>query len=148
MSNGYEKQFMSDYNKYSNIGSDYYKKGYQGVLNTLNASSPTLNTYLGGEMAYGGSYKGSQAVANRKMGAQITGNREQASKSLLDMYLQGQRLGQNSLQGAQGAYQYEDSKPSFWEEVGGFAAGGLLQYATGGLMGGGNKPRNTSGNPA
>lgn len=138
----YEEQFMKDYRRFSNLGSSYYKTGYTNLLNALSKSSPTLNTLTGVGMAAGGSYKGSKAAATIQRRGIETRNADRAQSSVLDMYMQGQRLAQNSLAGAQAAYQYEDSKPSFWEELGGFAAGGLLQHVTGSLLGGKSSAQN------
>lgn len=99
----------------------------------LNASSPTINTLAGASMMHGGSYKGSQITANIQRRSAQTQNAETARKGFLDMYMSGQGLAGQALNQAQQAYQYEDSKPSFWEEVGGYALGGLTQ----GLMGDG-----------
>lgn len=138
----YEDQFMKDYYDYRNIGSQYYKSGYQNLLKGLNATSPTINTLVSVPASNGMSYKGSMITAKAQRHASETRNAETATSSLLDMYMRGQSLAQNSLQGAQQAYQYEDSKPSFLEEIAGFAAGGLLQGALGGSFGNifGGKP--------
>lgn len=145
---GYEDQFMKDYRRFSNLSSGYYKAGYQNLLKSLNASSPTTNTLLSVPASQGLSYGGSMTIANRQRRGVETRNAETASSGLLDMYLRGQSLAQNSLQGAQQAYQYEDSKPSFLEEIAGFAAGGLLQGALGGGLGSlFKKSPNTSGVP-
>lgn len=141
----YEDQFMKDYYDYRNIGSQYYKSGYQNLLKGLNATSPTINTLVSVPASNGMSYKGSMITAKAQRHASETRNAETASSGLLDMYLRGQSLAQNSLQGAQQAYQYEDSKPSFLEEIAGFAAGGLLQGALGGSLF--KKSPNTSGIP-
>ena len=123
----YERQFMNEYRKFSNPNSSYYQKGYQGLLDVLNASSPTINTLAGASMMQGGSYKGSHIAANQLRRGIETRNAGTARKGFLDMYMSGQSLAQQSLQGAQQAYQYEDSKPSFWEEIGGYALGGVTQ---------------------
>ncbi len=132
-------QFMSEYKKLSNPSSAYYKQGYQGLLDVLNASAPTVNTLAGTSMMHGGSYKGSQITANRIRQGIETKNAGTARKGFLDMYMSGQGLAQQALRGAQQAYEYEDSKPSFWEEAGGFALGGLTQAimpGVGGFLGG------------
>lgn len=127
--------FMQEYLKLSNPNSNYYKQGYQGLLDALNVSTPTVNTLAGASMMHGGSYKGSQITANlQRQGAQ-TQNASTARKGFLDMYMGNQGLAQNALQGAQQAYQYEDSKPSFWEELGGYALGGLSQAIMPGVGG-------------
>ena len=129
----YEQEFLKQYREFSNPGSSYYQRGYQGILGALNASSPTISTLAGVSQMHGGSYKGSQVIAGEQRRAAETRNAGTARKGFLDMYMSGQGLAGQALAGAAQAYQYEDSKPSFWEEIGGYALGGLTQ----GLMGGG-----------
>ena len=146
----YEQQFLEQYKQFSNPDSQYYQKGYRGLLDLLNASSPTVNTLLGSQMAMGGTYKGSLVTANAQRRAQGTRNAETARKGFLDMYMSGQGLAGQALRSAQEAYQYEDSKPSFWEEVGGYALGGLTQAlapGAGGFLSGLFKTNNSPAQP-
>lgn len=131
----YEQEFLNQYRQFSNPSSNYYKAGYRGLLDVLNASSPTINTLAGVSMMHGGSYKGSQITANKQRQGIATQNAETARKGFLDMYMSGQGLAGQALSQAQQAYQYEDSKPNFWEEMGGFALGGIAQAVLPGVGG-------------
>lgn len=131
----YEQEFLKQYKDLSNSSSQYYKFGYQRLLDSLNSATPTLNTLTGSNMAGGGSYKGSRVIAGKQRQAAQTAINEGARKGFLDMYMNSQGMAQQALQGASQAYQYEDSKPSFWEEVGGYALGGLTQAVMPGVGG-------------
>ena len=111
----YERNFYNQYKQLSNPNSQYYGKAYENLRNTLNASSPTTNSLLGIQMAMGGSYKGSLAGANRQRRSIETRNSENAMQGTNQLYVNSQGMAGNMLQGAQSAYEYEDSQPTFWD---------------------------------
>ena len=111
----YERNFYNQYRQLSNPNSQYYGKAYSNLRNTLNASSPTTNSLLGIQMAMGGSYKGSLAGANKQRRAIETRNSETAMQGTNQLYVNSQGMAGNMLQGAQSAYEYEDSQPGFWD---------------------------------
>ncbi len=150
----YEKNFYNQYRQLSNPGSQYYQRAYSNLKNTLNASSPTTNSLLGIQMAMGGSYKGSLASANQQRKAIEARNNETAIQGNNQLFVNSQGMANQALQGAQGAYEYEDSQPGFWDYIAaplatvagsaapgiGTAIGGMLQgIATSGtdMKGGG-----------
>lgn len=136
----YQNNFYNQYRMLSNPNSQYYKKGYTQLNNTLNATSPTINSLLGIQMALGGSYKSSIASANQQRRNQMTRNSETAQQGMNQLFLNSQGQALNALQGAQSAYEYEDSQPGFWDYVAGplaAVAGTALAGPIGGLLAGG-----------
>ena len=134
----YERNFYNQYKQLSNPNSQYYGKAYENLRNTLNASSPTTNSLLGIQMAMGGSYKGSLAGANRQRRSIETRNSENAMQGTNQLYVNSQGMAGNMLQGAQSAYQYEDSQPGFLDYLAApisTVAGSMI----GGLLGGGTQ---------
>lgn len=111
----YERNFYNQFQQLSNPNSQYYQKAYSNLRNTLNASSPTTNSLLGIQMAMGGSYKGSLAGANKQRKAIETRNSEAAMQGNNQLFVNSQGQAMNALQGAQSAYEYEDSQPGFWD---------------------------------
>lgn len=135
----YERNFYNQYSQLSNPNSQYYQKAYSNLRNTLNASSPTTNSLLGIQMAMGGSYKGSLVGANKQRRGIETRNSETAQQGINQLYVNSQGQAMNALQGAQSAYEYEDSQPGFWDYVAGplaTVAGNMIAPGIGGILGG------------
>lgn len=139
----YQSQFLQQYKNLSNPGSQYYSKAYSNLRDSLNASSPTVNSLLGIQMAMGGSYKGSLASANAQRRAQETRNAETAQQGINQLYVNSQGQALNALQGAQSAYEYEDSQPGVLDYLAA-PVSALAGNYFGGLFGGMNKT-NTMG---
>lgn len=130
----YENDFYKQFRDLSNPNSQYYQKAYSSLRDSLNAASPTTNSLLGIQMAMGGSYKGSIEAARRQREASQTKINESANQGINSLYLNSQGQANQALQGAQSAYEYEDSQPTTWDYLAGIGstvAGSL----TGGLLG-------------
>ena len=134
----YQKDFYSQYQRLSNPSSQYYQRANQDIMGNLNASSPTINSLLGVQMAMGGSYKGSLEAAKKQRQGIETRNAETANRGTNQLYVGSQGQANQALQGAQGAYEYEDSQPGFWDYLAGpiSTVAGALAPGVGGLLGG------------
>ena len=110
---GYGSNFYDFYQKLNNPNSNYYGQANRNLLNTLNASTPTVNSLLGIQMALGGSYKSSLQAAQQQRKAIETRNAERANQGTNQLYAGSQGNALNALQGAENAYQYQDSQPGF-----------------------------------
>jgi len=138
MSNGYEQQFRNQFNQLSNPNSQYFQRANKLLQGNMNSGSATVNSLLGAQLAMGGSYKGSLEAARRQRRAIETRNAEAANRGTNQLFINSQGAANQSLQGAQGAYEYEDSQPGFFDYLAG-PLGHVAGALTGGLLGSNNQ---------
>lgn len=132
---------MKQFNQYNDPNSQYNRAGEKSIRRMAMNAVPTTDTLLGVSMAHGGSYGGSQAIANTQRQAMTNRAMDQGTTSLVDFYMQGQGMANQALgmhfqnkQNQIGGYQgykmnREADSNQFWGQFMGAGAGLLGMYA-------------------
>lgn len=118
------KEAWSQYQKFNNTGSDWYKSAYQRYQRLFADSAPSVGTLNAVARQGGLSTTSANTVSMQQARANMARNREAVSGSMSDLYMQGADRAMQAL----GMYnQLADAKAqqetSFWENVAGSGIG-------------------------
>jgi hypothetical protein len=88
---------LKQFELYNDPDSQFYRTGENAIRRTVADAQPTTASLLGASMAHGGSYGGSQSIANAQRQAHVNRAMDHGTTSLVDFYMKGQGMANQAL---------------------------------------------------